>query len=246
MKRTFILLIFSFVLLGACKKGHYCDCIESAGDYIIDTIQIESFDTLLVNDVFTINLVQDSVDYAVVKAYEAFYENILFEVTDNTLNIDNLHNCTWTKPKKNEVEIDFHYKDISKIIVEEPSVFNSINDMQGDEIGIIFNCHVVEANLKLNARVFFYWNTNGGMLNLEGKVDELKIWNTTLGSVNALNLNAQKVLVENNSVGDCLVNVQKDLKTKIKNTGNVYYTGEPEYIDAEINENSGKLLKYEK
>jgi len=78
---------------------------------------------------------------------------------------------------------------------------------------------------------------------LHGNSEYLKLWNTSLFSVDALGLNTDNALIENNSKSDIYLNTRKFLKCKITGSGNVYYQGNPSTIIVEDTASSGKLIK---
>jgi hypothetical protein len=243
--KNFLFILITFFSLLSCKKGHWCDCIETAGNLTSDSISFENFDTIAIEDVFTIYLTQDSVNYAIIETGENIIENVTFNNENRTLTIDNQHQCLWTKPKKNDIILHLHYKYIEKIIVNETSQLICVNEIMSDEIGIIFKCRIAEAKIKLNSNIFYFWNLNGGVLELEGNVDVLKIWNFALCTVKAEMLKSKNVIIENHSLCNCYVNAQEILEGGIFNKGNIYYRGNPSVININIEEDSGSLIKIE-
>ncbi|NPA45118.1 MAG: hypothetical protein GXO49_06265, partial [Chlorobi bacterium] len=147
--------------------------------------------------------------------------------------LNNDHKCYFIKPKSNDIYITIHVKKISLIKLNGSSkVTSKIPLINNYEIGLIANAKYNEADLNVNSKVFYYWNThlNGGRIFVKGSVETLKLWNASLGSVDATNLNAENVLVDNDSKGNCKVNVSNKLECKITGTGNVYYYGTPKTI----------------
>ena len=102
-----------------------------------------------------------------------------------------------------------------------------------------------EAVLQLNCTTFYYWNNHpcGGKLTLSGTVQNLRIWNFALMSVEAKDLTAYDALVENSSQGDCEVTVTGKLEYSIKNSGNIYLHGHPPQIVLKEKTSTGELIQ---
>ncbi|MCF6365817.1 MAG: DUF2807 domain-containing protein [Bacteroidales bacterium] len=241
----YILLIIS--LLFSCRKAD--DCLSNAGKEIVVESSLNEFDTLFVNDIFTIYLIQDTFNQIRIEGYENFVNSTTFEVKDNSLFLQNEHKCKFSKPNKKDIFVFITINEISRIRLNEASKVISETELNNDsEIGLIINSKYNEADLNLNCKTFYYWNThlNGGKINLKGKVENLRLWNTSLGSVDASNLSAKNVLVDTDSKADCKVVANSKLDCTIKGQGNVYYSGNPDIIILNDTVSTGKLIYSEK
>ncbi len=236
-----ISLIFLFV---SCQKT--IDCISNVGEEVVYTYSLSDFDTLIVNNEFEINLVQDTVNMMIISAYEKYAESVSYKTENRCLILDNTYRCNFTKPEKNKVKAEIHVKEISLIRLNSPSELISENTLiNDDEIGVIVNPKFFEAELKVDCRVFYFWNThlNGGKMYLHGKSEFLKLWNTSLFSVDAADLETDNVFVKTDSKGDVSITATKELNCTIEGSGNVYYVGNPEKIIVNDTLSSGKLIK---
>lgn len=242
IKLSIFLLLISVI---SCKKGHWTDCIESAGENLTDSLLLENFDTVKIYDVFNIFLIQDTINFILINGGSNIIENISVNILDNTLELDNFHQCMCSKPAENSVNLYLHFKNIAKIDIHETSKLISVNSINSKELGVIFNNKISEANFILNCNTFYFWNLRGGVLNLSGKTRELKIWNYGLCNVFADSLISEKALIENNSMGNCRIGISDTLKGKITNSGNVYYKGNPLIENFILESKSGKLIKIE-
>ncbi len=240
-KYQFIILLLLFV---SCQKS--IDCISSTGEKTTVEFSISDFDTLVVNNDFEIHLIQDTVNKLTVTAYKKYADAVAVETSNHLLILDNSYKCKFTKPEKNDVLINLHVKRISRININSPSKLISDNILlNDDEIGVIVGTKFFEANLKVNCRVFYYWNIflSGGKMYLHGNSEYLKLWNTGLFAVDASDLNVDNVFINTDSKGDIKIDVNKFLDCSIKGVGNVYYTGNPLKINVSDMLSSGKLIK---
>ncbi|NPA68786.1 MAG: hypothetical protein GXO50_09285 [Chlorobi bacterium] len=244
MKKILLFLIILSTIFNACTKTF--DCITGAGDDVEYTFALQDFDTLKVNDVFDIELIQDTVNELKVFAKQKYADNLTYSTADNILTLDNAGNCKFTKPESSKIKIKLRVKKISRIKLNAAScIFSDDTLYNPDEIGLIANSKFNDVRLKVNCRVFYYWNThlNGGKTTVEGKSAYLKLWNVSLAAVDAGNLISDDVYVENDSKGDIYVFARKILNCTVTGTGNVYYKGNPSTIIVEDTVSSGKLIK---
>lgn len=242
MKKFVYTLLFTGLLF-SCQKVN--DCFSGAGEEIIIESAISEFDSLYVNNVFEVHLIQDTIYYITIKAKEAFAESTSFNIVDNTLILENDHKCKFTKPEKNDIKVYIQVEEISRIRLNESSKLISDNALRNDnEIGLAINSKFNEADLNLDCKTFYYSNThlNGGKTNLHGEVEYLKIWNGSLGSVDSRDLSAENVLIVTDSKADCFVRVNNVLDCTILGYGNVYYFGKPSVLIVNDTISTGKLI----
>ncbi len=245
--KLFLYISTFIVLLSSCQKTR--DCFSNSGEEIILESVLEEFDSLFVNDDFIVYLIQDTVNYISISGHEAFVNSTTFKIEDNSLILRNNHKCKFSKPKSNQISVYIKVNEISRIRLNAASKIISETELSNDdEIGLIIGSKYTEVDLNLNCKTFYYWNThlNGGKIILNGKVENLKLWNTSLGSVNASNLSAENVLIDTDSKADCHVNSNIKLDCTIRGEGNVYYTGTPSVILVNDTSSTGKLIFSEK
>ncbi len=244
MKNILIIVFSLFLIISACRKT--ADCISDTGEKVSYEYNINSFDTLVINDNFNVSLIQDTVNKLIISAYEKYADATIFNIYENSLTLGNDYNCKFTKPEKSKINVKIHLKSISLIRVNAASKIISENTLiNNNETGIIVNTKFFEADLKINCRVFYFWNThlNGGKMYLQGKTNILKLWNTSLFAVDASKLTTDSAYIENTSKGDIYANVNEYLSCVIKSSGNVYYYGSPPKITVNDTISSGRLIK---
>ncbi len=240
-------IIFIAMLLlafAACKKAG--DCMSNVGKPVIREFALSDFDTLVIHNNFKIYLVQDTLNKIVINAREKFADAFVYEIKNNSLHIDHNFRCPFMKPRKKEVILHIHVKEISLIKALNASKLFSQNCLTNDsEIGLIAGTKFFEADLNINSPYFYFWNIhlNGGKLNLRGTAETLKFWNVSLFGIDALGLKTDNAYIENSSKADIFVHPEKYLECKITGTGNVYYKGNPQEIIVNDSLSKGKLIK---
>lgn len=242
--RNFFYLILLSLMFFSCQKT--IDCIGSSGKQVTYEYRLADFDTLIVNNDFEIHMIQDTVNKVFVTAYKNFADDFTYTVQNNSLIIGNDNKCKFTKPKKNDVRLDLHVKNFSLARINYPSKLVSDNTLKNDnEIGIIVGTKFFEADLNIDCRVFYFWNSHlgGGKMYLHGNSEFLKLYNVSLFAIDASDLHSDNDFIENSSKGNIYLNAEKFLNCKITGSGNVYYSGNPATIILEDSLSSGKLIK---
>ena len=231
----YIVLILGFVLLWSCSKDEDKESkLES----------LKPFSEIIFNSPFDIYLIEDSCYKIEIIAYDKTIENIDYEVKDSVLNISNNKAFKWLNPSKNKILIYIHSKPLSLITLNETSHLHTLSPITSEHFGLILRSKTNEATLDLNCGSFYYWNDFpcGGKLTLKGQTNSIKLWNYAILSVDAKSLKTKEALVENNSQGNCTINVSNKLTYSISNSGNIILYGNPNEIVKKECSSTGKLI----
>jgi len=228
---VFVLIVLSFF---SCSKEVEKD------SYRYD---IADFDSLSVQSVFQIHLIQDSVNYVKISAFEKNVPNIETDVKDKTLFLKDKTSPTWTRPQKNTPVLYVHLKNLKQIYLFASGSLVSDNELQGESLCLITKARYNDIELNLRYQSFCYWNNhpNGGLLNLKGVVQSLTVWNSSLNTLDARNLKAKYVMIDTQSKADSYASCTEELHTNIRSIGNIYIFGNPISIDT-LKTGSGNLF----
>ena len=208
-------------------------------------VNLDFFHTIKVDDSFNLYLEEDTCFYLELHANKDVLKNISYTINDSILTLDNSTGFKWLSPTENKIELIIHSLPLKEVYLNETCHLQTINPISSVSFGLIISAKSNEATLDLNCKTFYYWNNfpSGGRLTLLGKAEQIKLWNDAIFSVDASQLIAQKALVENNSKGNCIVNVSDYLEYSITNMGNIYVANEPrEIVEIELS-SSGRLIK---
>ncbi len=229
------LLSFMLILL-SCSKNN---------ERQSRTVKLSDFEEIEVNNSFDIYLVEDSCFSIEIIAHEDIIDNISSSITDNTLELSNSSSLSWLSPKDNKVDLYIHSKPLKKVYLNETCHLQTLSPITSHSFGLIMRSKTNQATLTLDCNNFYYWNDFpcGGKLTLNGKTESLKLWNFAILSVDAKYLIAKTAIVENNSQGDCIVNVSEKLNYSITNKGNINLYGSPTEIIDGVLSSSGQLIK---
>ncbi len=207
-------------------------------------VKLSAFEEIEVNDFFDIYLIEDSCFSIEIIAHEDIIDNISYSITDSTLELDNSSSMSWLNPKDNKVDLYIHSKPLKKVFLNETCHLQTQTPITSNSFGLIMKSKTNQATLTLDCNNFYYWNDFpcGGKLTLDGETESLKLWNFAILSVDAKYLIAKTAIVENNSQGDCTVNVSEKLTYSITNKGNICVYGDPSQIIEKETSSSGRLI----
>ena len=228
----------------SCEKSGVSDCFQSAGKTIEFEADLPEFDTITLDDVFDVFLIQDTVNKMIITGGENIVNNVEYLIINNNLILNNQSVCTWTKPANNKVHLYIHFKSLSRIVLNKSCKIRSINEIEGIKFGIIMKDKYQDVNIKANVNDFYFWNNSscGGEIIIAGSCHQLSFWSTNLIRINALDFQSNNVFIHSRSMNDIFINVHEKLECTILNKGNVYYLGSPEEIVLNVI-GTGRLIK---
>lgn len=234
LKKCTYLLVMTIVIT-ACKKDE---------EQIQKTIPLSAFHSIFINGAFEVDLMEQNESAIEILGSESFVNATKVELIDSVLTIENDKSYKWTRPNNNITKLIIKGMGIKVLHANESCQINSLNPITTKEFGIILKSKANTANIQLDNESFYYWNNFpcGGKLTLKGQTKEMKLWNTAIMSVDAIALECEYALVENDSKGDCLINVSQRLDFKINGEGNIVLYGNAESKDLGSS-NSGRLIR---
>lgn len=234
-----IIIRVSFIcavcFLVACKKNNTSTIVR----YITT-----DFDTIVLADVFNVELLQDSLNKIEIIGKPSYLNNIHASVDQQTLTLSNENRMRWLYPQTNKIQIKVHFSHISRIVANETCFIESNSPIVGNEIGLILKSKLNQADLNIQCNTFYFWNNFpcGGSLKLKGQCQELKLWNYALMQVDATGLFTNVARVENNSKGAIQLLCLDSLFYKILGEGDIELYGNPTNVYNLGSSGAGKLL----
>lgn len=235
MKKYIYILFLLFVI----------SCDEPS-DIVTKNIEISDFNQIHVNDIFDINLIQDTVCKIEIIAESELIPELKFEVDENkTLSIYNENTFRWTnsytKPILN-ISVDFLWF----IKLNSPAKIVSQNTLLTHEIIIDSKAEYSDICLNITCENFFFacTETSGGNLKVEGTTNRFTAYQRGSYEINAEDFISNYIFIEQNSIADCKIHVLKELSIKILRSGNIYYKGDPyeiEYLNEKAKEQLIKI-----
>ena len=232
----FLLLLAATGFLTCSKNG--------AGDIISKEVAVSHFDSLAVDGMFNVFIIQDTFCLIRFVGEERNVNRCKAEFTDGHMVISGSKRGEFLHPNEKVTEVYVYVDSIKRINVREDCSIRTRTPLSGHEIGLVADTRYMEADLELNCDVFYYWNNpNGAHVTFRGQTDALKIWNAGLGTVDASALISDYVLVENGAQNDCKVHSTQTLEYSLTSIGNIIYFGNPANIVLHETTGTGSLIK---
>lgn len=217
------LLILFFGLI--CTLSANADGIKGNGNVQTQNREVGSFDAIKINGAFTVYLSQDD-DYSLKVVAD---ENLMDIIKSNVKN-DVLYITTEKSIyKSEELKLYIGFKHLSGLKANGAISLKSDQYLRFDDLEIEIN-GASSAELELSANKLTIDNSGASTIKLSGKAGEFYIDISGAGSVNALDLKAQKGAVDISGAGSGKVYFEEELRVSISGIGSVKYKGEPKII----------------
>lgn len=242
MTRVLIyIFIVTTTLLFSCNKKY--DLLKSTGEIITETRQINSIDTLVLENNIDVLLIKDSIDFIQITAGENLMEKITSTTNSTKLILKNNNKYNWVRSFDQPITIQFHYTKITCIQYKGSGNITSYKPITDNPFCIEISDGSGDINLNLNNKeTHIYQYLGCATVNYNGTTDNLYIYNNGVSPFHTESLKATSVYITNNSVNDCYVYSTTYLWLTQNSSGNIYYKGTPFKID-KLGNGTGALRK---
>jgi hypothetical protein len=243
MKQTrYITLLFfgTIFFAGGCGKN---GCLKKAGPVKTIVRQLNSFSGILLHDKIDVILTQDSVQQVKIEAGENLLPDVETTVINNVLTVRDNSTCKWVRDLDEKITVYISSPALHQIIYHGAGNIKSTNTLKADEFTIDSPEGLGLINLQLESRqTNVIIRMNAADIILKGKSDRTSVYCAVSGSVNLRDFVSDYVTIDHRSVRDCWVNVVTTLDARILYKGNLYYKGNPPWIDTVYN-SSGRMFR---
>jgi hypothetical protein len=236
--KNILLLIFAGLFLASCDEEPETGSVSE---------ELVPFHGLELNGVFEVYLIQD-VNFSLrIEGDKDILKHVVFSVDEGILKVMNATSFKWMDPEGNKIKLFVTADRLSHVWPNETCRIESLNPIIADEFHIVMGHppKLAEIDLELDNELFYYWNNHqcGGKVTLRGKTSRLMAYTFGYMSINAGALATGHAVIENNSKGDCEVQVRDKIEYSIRSVGDIYLYGNPEEIIAKDLTSSGALIK---
>jgi hypothetical protein len=228
LKRTIITLAGLLLILGACSDSdrhinspNYT--IYGSGNLVSETLHLGGFSSITINTVATVNLTRGESQEVVITVDDNIMEYVKFTVFNGRFYVSTRNNVNL-----NEFTIifDITIPQIETIVINGVCSVIGQNQFTGDHLYLVMN-GVGYIQLDLD----FYEvrsDMNGvGNVNLSGSAVNQIANISSVGNLDAFELETDTSYVSCNSVGNAHVMVNRYLRAIIGSLGSIYYRGHP-------------------
>jgi len=237
-----LLLLFPFIWMG-CEQSD-TNCLTSNGKTIRQERIIGDFDSIDVGDYVNLIITQDSVNRVSVESGQNIIDGITTEVANRQLVIRNINKCNWLRSYDIPVNVYISVKNLMKIYYLSSGNITTTNTLKSYSLTVEVwgGCGTIDLDMDVY-QGYFVLQMGTVDLNLHGHCSINSIYSGDYGPFYCKNLKTGYSFVINKSSNDCYVNASQYLEATIGSIGNIYYTGNPDSLDININ-GSGTVIPF--
>lgn len=235
------LWMLCIVLIG-CNREKAPDCLQAAGELKTVRRDLDEFTSIELNDYIQYELCDTSYFGVEVTAPANLIPEINTSVEDGKLTVHNGNSCNFMRSYKNKITVRICAPDFADIQNYSTGDMRSMNQITGKKFSIdnrsaagvqTFDVQVDTANVASHTGVSDTYVT--------GKSDVVYLFSQGLGIVNASTLDANYAFVNNSSLNNVYVRSSNYLFAYLQFSGNIFYSGNPQFIDRDV-EGTGALI----
>lgn len=230
----FVVFISAFFV--SCNKENAPDLIKSTGEIKTVTRYLQGYNSIKIFDHIDIEIKQSNEYKAEITAGKNLIPKVILVVRDSLLTIENKNTANWIRSyKKNDVKITLYVPVLNNFRVEQYGsgtvycrdtlhVRNNIDiSMQSSgDFDILIDCMRFAC---------LQYRRNYGNIKVRGKCVQLISVNDGIGEYNSLGLICQYARVETINKGNSYAHVPGPLAVRIKDSGNIYVSGNPNPVE---------------
>jgi len=227
MKSLKILLV-AFICLGvtSCVDAQFRKTVRGNGDVVNKERTTTSFDGIKVSSGIDVYLKQGDQESITVEADENLHEYILTEVKNGVLEVYTDANIRDAKMKRVHVTI----REVKSVKTTSAGDIIGESPIKGNDIEIGASS-AGDIRLEVYAKKLDVNISSSGDISLSGETETLNADLSSAGDLDAYNLKAKEVDVSASSAGDAKVNASEKITARASSAGDIYYQGDPKYVD---------------
>ena len=211
--------------------------VTGNNNVITKTVTTSDYDAIDVTGSMDVELVSGKEGSIKVTTDENLHEYIEIESKDGTLKIKTKKNYSLRTKKGIHVTVPF--SDINNVNLTGSGDIVTKNTIKTSELDVDLTgsgdmALDVDAD-QIDAKV-----TGSGDLKLSGKVKDFEVKVTGSGDFKGSELSSENTQVYVSGSGSAMVNASKSIKARVNGSGDVKYTGNPEFSDTKVM-GSGKI-----
>ncbi|MBK6543360.1 MAG: DUF2807 domain-containing protein [Flavobacteriales bacterium] len=238
------ILPFMVLLLCACQREQWDDCITSTGPDSEEVRTPGVFTTVDLDD--RIDLVLEEVESGTVtvEAGENLIDQVSTNLRDGVLEIRNENKCNWVRSFKPRITVKVPLADVAKLVLRGTGNVRCTDTIVRDVF--LLDQWGAQGTTELTldvGRVDIGLHTGAGDVVLHGRCrEQANLYNGIMGPIDAADMRARFVSVNNSGITDIRCWADNGLNAQIYDVGDVYYRGDPPTLQSQIT-GSGELIK---
>lgn len=225
---------------GSCESD---SCFKSEGDPKVLQVLTSDYDTLYIDGIFNVILIEDTNSYIEFEGGENQLANVRANLDGTHIHLENQDDC-FLHPEQSKIDAYVHFRSLLGLHINSPCKLTSETPLTTLKY-VYVHQRLAEVDIELDRTGFYLYNipAAAGIYKLRGYVDRCKLAIYYTPKCDFEHLMTRELIVENRSVGDLKVNASEMMIVRIFNRGNIYYSGSPEIIIDTI-AGTGQLLPW--
>jgi len=199
--------------------------VKGNGNVTTESRTVKPFKKLEINGIFDVIITQGDVETVSVETDENLQEFIVIEQDGDELSLNT--SCNVNLKKSTKMNVYVTVKNMTHLSSNGIGDVRTENQLKGKKLSVdISGVGDVELNMNYGSLEFDYQGV--GDITLKGEATKVEMDCTGVGNVNAYELNAKEVSLNQSGVGDTEIFADDVVDIDFSGVGNVHYKGNPE------------------
>ncbi len=233
---TSIRMLSMALLLCACSKEQMDDCVTSTGPHGSETRAFASFRMVELND--RIDLVLDDLPdgHVVVEGGQNLLGQVRTEGEDGVLRIHNDNSCNWVRRFEPRLTVRVPIAHVEELLLRGTGNVSAVDTVRHAVFRVEQRSAEGHVDLTIDVSTCFIGLHSGaGDVVLRGRTSgQANLFSGQMGSIDASGMRSRFVHITNDGVADIRCWVTVELDVRLLGVGDVYYRGDPPYIQSEV------------
>ncbi len=242
--KQILLLILTLLLLPSCSD--LGDCFHGRGNTAEEERSLDTIHTIYITSNIDLKIHPNASYYRLkVRSGENLLEGIETKTENGTLSIRNKNRCNWVRSFKSQTTVDLWVPTLSSIYMENSTGAITMDDsIHARQFRLDCFGSMGSVQLLLDCDIATVALHNGPAdITASGRADVQYNYNAGFGKVDCRNLTTRYLYITNKGTNNTWVYSNYILDALIEHDGNIYYTGQPSQIKADI-KGKGQLIKF--
>ena len=243
MALRFVISIALLMLFAGCEKEQWDDCITSTGPERSEERVLSGFHSVDLSDRIDLVLDHSPATTIVVEAGRNLMDQVSTDVRDSVLYIKNHNRCNWVRSFKPRITVKVPIGSVRSLILRGTGDVSATDTVKHDVFRIDQWLAMGTADLRVDVKAIYVGlHTGAGDVVLRGRAStNANFYSGIMGTIDASQMRARFVNINNSGIGDFKCWVDVGLNAEINDVGDVYYRGDPLFVESNIN-GSGELI----
>ena len=218
--------IFFLAFIFSCNKPTSPDAFKTAGKIVSEIRALNSFSDIDLFSNIHLNLIKDTVEYAIIKAGKNLLPKINSNVSSNILTLKNTNTFNFLRSYKDSIIVDLHYKKLKHLKYYGAGNITTIDTLREDEFSFESWYGSGHSDFKIRTNVSsFGFHTGIVDATVSGISNENRLYATEQGIIDCKKLSTKKTFCHNRGIASLYINASDEIGAEIYGEGNVYYSG---------------------